>query len=274
MGDLPRARLDAGALPFTRTAIDLFGPMEVALYRNRTAKRWGVLYTCLVTRAVFLELVPLLSSLDFLLSLRKFIALYRQPTVIHSDNGTNFVGAERELRAAVEALHASGDIPAFMEKAGIEWNFQPPRTPHFGGAHESLVKSAKRSLYSALEIEDNGLRHPTEDVLRTLLYEVAGLLNTRPLTYVSSDPEDFRPLTPNDFLNRSPTAYPPAGNFDDANPREHYRYLQRTLNLFWDIWKSVYLQSLSARKKWKVQRQNFAVGNIVVEINKSLGHGQ
>ena len=187
--------------------------MEVALYRNRTAKRWGVLYTCLVTRAVFLELVPLLSSLDFLLSLRKFIALYRQPTVIHSDNGTNFVGAERELREAVEALHASGDIPAFMEKAGIEWNFQPPRTPHFGGAHESLVKSAKRALYSALEIEGNGLR-------------------------------------------------------------EHYRYLQRTLNLFWDIWKSVYLQSLSSRKKWKVQRPNFAVGDIVLEINKSLGRGQ
>jgi hypothetical protein len=91
---------------------------------------------------------------------------------------------------------------------------------------------------------------------------------------VSSDPEDFRPLTPNDFLNRSPTAYPPAGNFDDANPREHYRYLQRTLNLFWDIWKSVYLQSLSARKKWKVQRSNFAVGDIVLEINKSLGRGK
>jgi hypothetical protein len=274
MGNLPKARLDAGALPFTRTAIDLFGPIEVGLYRNRTAKRWGVLFTCLVTRAVFLELVPSLSSTDFLLSLRKFIALYRQPAVIHSDNGTNFVGAERELREAVEALHASGEVPVFMEKAGIDWNFQPPRTPHFGGAHESLVKSTKRALYNALEIEGKSLRHPTEDVLRTLLYEVAGLLNTRPLTYVSSDPEDFRPLTPNDFLNRSPTAFPPAGCFDDASPREHYRYLQRLLNLFWDIWRSGYLQSLAARKKWKVQRPNFTVGDIVLEINKTLGRGQ
>ena len=70
MGDLPRAGLDAGALPFTRTAVDLFGPLEIGLYRNRTAKRWGVLFTCLVTRAVFLELVPSLPTTDFLLALR------------------------------------------------------------------------------------------------------------------------------------------------------------------------------------------------------------
>lgn len=218
MADLPESRLDAGSLPFTRTAVDLFGPFDVSLYRNRTAKRWGVLFTCMVTRAIFLELVPSLSTPDFLLSLRKFIAMYRKPAVIHSDNGTNFVGAERELREAVEPLHASEGIPEFMKDSGIEWTFQPPRTPHFGGTHESLVKSTKRALYRALEQEGNSLRYPSEDLLRTLLYEVAGLLNTRPLTYAISDPADFRPLTPNDFLNRSPTAYPPAGTFGDAPP--------------------------------------------------------
>ncbi|XP_032781189.2 uncharacterized protein LOC116919325 [Daphnia magna] len=273
MGDLPKSHLDTGSLPFTRTAIDLFGPLDIGLYRNRTAKRWSVLFTCLVTSALFLEIMPSLSATDFLLALRKFIALYRQPVIIHSDNGTNFVGAERELREAMEALHASGEVPEFLKNAGIEWSFQPPRTPNFGGAHESLVKSAKRALYNALEIESKGLHYPTEDLLRTLLYEVAGLLNTRPLTYASSDPADFRPLTPNDFLNRSPTAYPPAGTFDDAPPREHYRYLQRVLNLFWDLWKSVYLQSLAARKKWRTKQTNLAVGDVVLEINKGLGRG-
>ena len=274
MGDLPDSRLDSGSLPFTRTAVDLFGPFEVGLARNRTAKRWGVLFTCMVTRAVFLELVPSLSTSDFLLALRKFISLYRKPEVIHSDNGTSFVGAERELREAVEEMYASKAVPDFMEKVGIKWTFQPPRTPHFGGAHESLVRSTKKALYNALEQEKSSLRYPTEDLFRTLLYEVAGLLNTRPLTYVSSDPADFCPLTPNDFLNRPPTACPPAGSFDDASPREHYRYLQRVLNLFWDMWKTVYLQSLAARKKWRVKQPNLEVGDVVLEINKGFSRGE
>jgi hypothetical protein len=75
MGDLPDFWLDFGSLPFTRTAVDLFGPFEVVLARNRTNKRWGVLFIYMVTRAVFLELVPSLSTSDFLLALRKFISL-------------------------------------------------------------------------------------------------------------------------------------------------------------------------------------------------------
>ncbi|XP_046632671.1 uncharacterized protein LOC124312218 [Daphnia pulicaria] len=274
MGDLPDSRLDSGFLPFTRTAIDLFGPFEVGLIRNRTAKRWGVLFTCMVTRAVFLELVPSLSTSDFLLALRKFISLYRKPEVIHSDNGTNFVGAERVLREAVEKMYADEAIPKFLKEVNIKWTFQPARTPHFGGTHESLVRSTKRALYNALEQEGDKFRYPTEDLFRTLLYEVAGLLNTRPLTYASSDPEDFRPLTPNDFLNRPPTSYPPAGSFDDASPREHYRYLQRVLNLFWSMWKTTYLQSLAARKKWKIKRPNLEVGDVVLEINKNFRRGE
>jgi transposase InsO family protein len=161
MGDLPDSRLDSGSLPFTRTAVDLFGPFEIGLARNRKTKRWGVLFTCMVTRAVFLEIVPSFSTSDFLLALRKFISLYRKPELIHSDNGTNFVGAERELRGAVEEMYASQAIPDFMKRVSIKWTFQPPRTPHFGGVHESLVRSTKKALYNALEQEKNSFRHPT-----------------------------------------------------------------------------------------------------------------
>lgn len=274
MGELPDSRLEFGTSPFRNTACDLFGPMETGLARNRTAKRWGVLFTCLVTRAVYLDLVPSLSSDDFLLSLRRFIGLYGKPKKIHSDNGTNFVGAERELREAALALYESNGLANFFKDREIEWTFQPPRTPHFGGAHESLVRSTKKALYRALEMEAEKLRYPTEDTLRTVLFEVAGLLNARPLTYTSSDPADFRPLTPNDFLNKPPTADPPVGYFDDALPQEHYRYVQRALNTFWDLWKSVFLQSLAARKKWKTTQRNFAVGDVVMEIDSSLGRGQ
>ena len=227
-----------------------------------------------MTRAIFIDLVPSLSSADFLLALRRFIGIYGTPTRVFSDNGTNFVGAERELREASDELYASADLSEFFRTKRIEWLFQPPRTPHFGGAHESLVKSSKRALYRALENEKARWRFPTEDTLRTILFEVAGLLNSRPLTYVSSDPADFRPICPNDFLNKPPMADVPAGSFEDADPRECYKYVQRTLNLFWDLWKAVYFRSLATRKKWTGVQRNFAVGDVVMTLEKGLGRGQ
>ena len=104
--------------------------------------------------------------------------------------------------------------------------------------------------------------------------KIAGLLNSRPLTYASSDPDDFRPLTPNDFMNRPPTADIPAGDFSTALPREHYRYVQRTAKMFWDQWRGVYLQSLIDRKKWKSPTRNLAIGDVVMEHDKNLPRGQ
>ena len=98
MGDLPPQRLDMLTLPFSRTSVDYFGPLTVGLNRNRTDKRYGALFTCLVTRAVYLDLAKSLATEDFLLILRRFVGLYGRPRSIHSDNGTNFVGAERELQ--------------------------------------------------------------------------------------------------------------------------------------------------------------------------------
>jgi hypothetical protein len=104
-------------------------------------------------RAVFLELVQSLSSTDFLLSFRMSVSIYRYPEILQSDNGTNFIGAEAELREAAEALYASEEVPKFLHANSLQWTFQPSRTPHFGGAHESLVKSNKRALYNALDQE-------------------------------------------------------------------------------------------------------------------------
>ena len=274
MGDLPMSRLDAGSPPFTRAACDYFGPFEVAQSRNRVTKRWGALFTCLVTRAVYLDLASSLSSDDFLLVLRRFIAIYGKPRQIFSDNGTNFVGAERDLRQEIEQLHSTESTSKFMKQEAIDWHFQPAATPHFGGAHESLVKITKKALYAALESEKVGLRHPTEDTLRTILFEVASLLNSRPLYYASSDPNDFRPLTPNDFLNRPPNADVPVGEYNSALPKDHYRYAQRALNLFWDMWRGPYLQSLVTRKKWQQPQRNFGVGDIVMENSPHLQRGQ
>ena len=140
----------------------------------------------------------------------------------------------------------------------IEWRFQPPRAPHFGRSHESLVKSTKRILYRALNGEKLVHQFPSPETLQTLLFEVAGMLNTRPLGYVSSDPKDFRSLRPHDFLNRPPVASSAAVDYQDALPSERYRYVQKMAKIFWDMWQKMYIQSLKERKQWK-RPQNLEV---------------
>lgn len=110
-------------------------------------------------------------------------------------------------------------------------------------------------------------------MLRTLLAEIEGFLNARPLTYASSDPADFRPLTPNDFLNRPPTPDVLPGSFDDALPRENFCYVQRMAKLFWDLWMKLYLPTLVPRKKWKTAQTNLSVGDAVMLLDPNLSRG-
>jgi len=273
MGDMPTVRLDSFTPPFTHIAVDYFGPMEVQHGRG-TKKVYGVLFTCLTIRAVYVDVAVSLSTPDFLNAFRRFIGVYSKPKTVHSDNGTNFVGAEKELVAAVERLNQDQELEVFNKRRAIEWRFQPPSAPHFGGAHESMVKSTKKALYRALAEETGGLRYPTEDQLRTLLLEVSGLLNSRPLTYVSSDPDDYRALTPKDFLNLPSAHDLPPSDFTSALPRDRYRYVQKMANLFWGLWTSLYLPSLATRKKWHKVERNFAKGDFVMLVDPNQPRGR
>ena len=273
MGDLPPQRLDMLTLPFNRTSVDYFGPLTVGLNRNRTEKRYGALFTCLVTRAVYLDLSKSLSTEDFLLILRRFVGLYGRPRSINSDNGTNFFGSERELREEIKELPGR-ETEKWLEKEEIKWHFQPPRAPHFGGFHESLVKSTKKILYRALNGEKSVHKFPSPETLQTLLFEVAGMLNARPLGYVSSDPKDFRPLRPHDFLNRPPVASSAPVDYQDALPSERYRYVKKMANIFWDMWRKMYIQSLMERKQWKRPQTNLEVGDLVLLVERNQSRGQ
>ena len=104
MADLPIERLGYKQPPFSNTGVDYFGPFLVPTRRS-TEKRWGFLFTCLTTRAVHIEVVPSLdtSSSSCVMCVERFIARRGTPTTIMSDNGTNFVGAQKELLACVES---------------------------------------------------------------------------------------------------------------------------------------------------------------------------
>ena len=83
-----------------------------------------------------------------------------------------------------------------MAELGVTWRFNPPAAPHFGGAHEVMVKAAKKATYAVVRDRD-----VTDEELITVFAGVESLLNSRPLAYQSLDPRDSVPLTPNHFLH-------------------------------------------------------------------------
>ena len=128
MGDLPALRLVPSTPPFYHTVCDYFGPYTVKIGRNKTAKHYGVLFTCLNTRAVHLEMAVDCSTMEFLQVLRRFCVIRGQPSLMMTDNGTQFVGAEKELRQMVNGLNQL-QIQEFWAKKGMHWKFTTPAAP-------------------------------------------------------------------------------------------------------------------------------------------------
>ena len=192
MADLPEERLVA-SIAFSNVGVDYFGPFTVKIGR-RNEKRWCCLFTSLTVRAVHVEIVPKLNIDCYLNAIMRFIARRGKPVKMISDNGTNFVGAERELAEYIAAWNKMR-IEEHLIQQGIRWKFNPPAAPHFEGVWERLVRSCKKAIYAVL-----GNRSVTEDVLSTRMCLVEQTLNARRLTLVSSDATDLEAITSNHFL--------------------------------------------------------------------------
>ncbi|XP_055522640.1 uncharacterized protein LOC129716828 [Wyeomyia smithii] len=132
MATLPEARLAAYTSPFTHMGVDYFGPIKVSLGR-RTEKKWGVLATCLTTRAIHLQIAHSLSTDSCIMALRNIFSRRGTPAVIYSDRGTNFQGAHNTLETAVLNIDQNKLIKEFTSSY-TEWKFNPPAAPHMGGA--------------------------------------------------------------------------------------------------------------------------------------------
>ena len=261
MADLPLDRCSMTA-PFNSTGVDFFGPFHMRQGR-KTVKRYGVIFTCMASRSVHLEVAASLDTSSFINALRRFIARRGPIALLRCDNGTNFVGAERELREAVKEM----DKDALAEKLqteNIEWSFNTPSASHHGGIWERLIRSV-RSVLAGL-MKDCG--HVFDDEgLQTLICEVEAILNTRPITTVSSDPNDIEALTPNHLLTgKTKIVTPPPGCFQrhDLYMRRRWRRVQYAANLFWTRWRREYLLLHQPRQKWDTQHRNMSVGDIVI----------
>ena len=229
-------------------------------------KRYGVIFTCLATRAIHIELAGDLSTDSFLLALRRFISRRGNVKVMRSDNGTNFVGANNELNLCIKQLDQIR-LHKFSNHKNIEWIFNPPTSPWMGGVWESLVKSVKTGLKAI--VKD---RIFTDESLETFLCEVESVLNGRPLTAISDDISDFEPLTPNHLLIGEVSPNQSPGNFreHEVSLRRKWRSVQAATEMFWRRWLREYLPILTIRRKWNSESRNFKVGDLVIVIMKDM----
>ena len=221
MGDLPKVRLTPYKPPFTYSGVDYFGPFYVKRGRGRvTEKRWGVIFVCMNSRAVHLELAKSLDTDDFILVLTRFLNRRGQVEEIRSDNGTNSVGADKEIKEALESMKHN-KVQEDLIPRGCNWVFHPPGASHMSGVWERLVRTVKRSLKAIL-----GNQSMNEEVLTTVFSEAERIANSRPLTPNSSTPGDAEPLTPNHFLNVRPSMNIPPDMVDEKDKFSRKRWRQ------------------------------------------------
>ena len=236
---LPDIRVTPFSRPFAVVGLDYFGPMLVTVGRWQE-KRYGVLFTCLSTRAVHLEVAHSLTTDSAIMGIRPMIRQRGTPSQLYTDNGTNIHGADAELHKALQELDQQ-KLSCDLSATGINWHFNP--APHMGRACERLVRSVKTAIGAVLNE-----RAPKDEVLRTLMIEAECLVNGRPLTHVSVDTNDAESLTPNHFLigTSSPDSLlPSVFTSADLCLRNKRRISQALADMFWKRWVQEYLPALT-----------------------------
>lgn len=275
--DLPSTRVSDDP-PFTHIGLDFAGPLYVKETRTNSEagdsdpnKVYVCLFTCASTRAVHMELTRTLNVQDFLLAFRRFASRRGLPATIQSDNAKTFQSSSKEIRK----IARSPEVWRYLTNNQITWNFIVEKAPWWGGYWERLVRSIKSPLKKVI-----GRSTLTYDEMNTLLTEVEGVINARPLTYVYDDEESVSyPLTPSDLIyGRRITASPNSQHYETLSTYnsltkklKHHRYL---LGQFTRQWRNEYLTSLREQvaKNSSVRdiNANIKVGDIVILKNDSV----
>ena len=271
MAELPTDRFEQ-VPPFTFSAVDYFGPFYIKEGRKEM-KRYGVLFTCMASRAIHLEIATSLTTDSFLNAYRRFVCRRGPIQQLRSDQGTNFVGAKNELEAALHEMNHN-KIQRELPKDNCDWcawKMNVPHASHMGGVWERQIKTVRSVLTGLLENHGNQL---DDESLRTLMIEAEAIVNSRPLTTDDlTDPDSQDVLTPNHLLTmKSSIILAPPGNFQraDVYSKKRWRRVQQLADEFWQRWRRSYLQSLQTRQKWTTPMKNVEVGDIVILKDDSV----
>ncbi|XP_071576252.1 uncharacterized protein [Temnothorax nylanderi] len=222
-------------------------------------------FVCFATKAVHLELVSDLTTDALIAALKRLISRRGKPERIYSDNATNFVGAQKQIKELYDFLKADGTrdhIEHFLREQKTEWSFIPPNAPHHGELWEAAVKSVKFHLARIVSSS-----HLTFEEMQTVLCEIEAILNSRPITPLSSDPNDMTYLSPGHFLVGAPLNSFPTSDLNDINVNKLLRWqvIEQMRQHFWRRWSHEYLNTLQQRNKWKTSKgQQLKTGQLVI----------
>jgi len=262
MSPLPSERVNVGSRPFRYCGVDYFGPFKVRLGRSEH-KRYGCLFTCMQTRAVHIEISHSLTTDSFILALMRFINRRGSPEMILSDNGSNFIGAEKELADKWRALDQKIINSRLCDK-NIDWQFNPAGASHRGGIWERIIRSIRRVL-AAVTIE----QVLSDETVSTAMTEVERIINDRPLVPLYDDPQSPSVLRPSDLLILGDNDEVLLDN--DVNIGEQYkrswRQAQLVASTFWKRWVKEYLPMLQCRHKWAKVQRDVRKGDLVLLVD-------
>ena len=263
MGQLPDVRLKPSPA-FTNTALDLFGPFFIrdTVKRRTKSKAYGVLFNCMSSRAVYLDLIDGYSTKSFVDGFRRFISIRGCPKLVYSDCGSQLNSFNNELKTMMSELNLV-EIQNCARKFGgeIKWTFTSAHAQWQNGVSEALIKGVKKSL--VISIGDSIL---TFSQLQSSLFEIANIINQRPIGIKPSNDIDLgKYLCPNDLLLGRTT-----GNATcyqtNYNPslESILEFNDNIVNLFWKKWIRDFWPSLIIRQKWHFEKRNLRVGDIVI----------
>ena len=269
MGSLPSGRVNPSK-PFLHTGVDYAGPFSLSIMKGRGMKHFKgyfCIFVCLATKAVHLEAVTDLTTEAFIASLKRFVSRRGIPSDIYSDCGSNFVGAERELKDMVSSSDHNTKMSHYFSDRGTQWHFNSPAAPHHGGLWEAGVKSVKYHLKRIM-----GPDSMTLEEFMTLLTQVEAALNSRPLCPLSTDPTELEVLTPGHFLVGEALVAVPEPDLTQlrVNRLSRWQRSQQVFQHFWNRWSKEYLHSLQERHKWKRTSSNISVGDLVLVKEDNL----
>lgn len=230
MGNLPSVRLRM-AYTFEKVGVDYAGPFQVTLGEGKFKYTIKVFVLCMVTKAVEFQLVEGLTTTAFLSAFTRFNSMRGPCFEIWSDNGRNFVGAERVLSSLVQSWMEDGEDHCEFQKLKVKWNFI---APHQGGLWEAVFKSMKFHLRWV-----TGAMVLSKEEMATVLAQKGAILNSRPLGVVRDDPGDLVMLTPAHFLYGLPSVqlFGPtmSQKFDTKSLGERFMAVQRITHQFWKL---------------------------------------